>query len=291
MIDYVYKPIKVTPKKLPDGYWEPDELQIVLDNIADRFNDYSRRLKEAQDYVEKILDNFYADIGVDLVDLQANVWSRGTKITDKDGTSTGSGFLYFIQNDDTKDIKIGVSNDVKSRLNTLQTSNGSPLSIIGTIEFMDKSEAFRVEKELHTYFEAFRKSSKKRKTEWFREGIKPTVQTILNDNSFLSNIYAANEKERARFMEVQKRFADAWNEHDKQSGLLDKIKDCVLDKDGPMMMKLQPASKKYGISYDRLRKMCLAGEVNAIRTGRDILINTKSLEEKLCTSGLNEEVK
>lgn len=204
MIDYVYKPIKVTPKKLPDGYWEPDELQIVLNNIADRFNDYSRRLKEAQDYVEKILDNFYADIGVDLVDLQVNVWSRGTKITDGNGSSTDSGFLYFIQNDDTKDIKIGVSNDVRSRLNTLQTSNGSPLSIIGTIEFMDKSEAFRVEKELHTYFKAFRKSSKKRKTEWFRDDIKPTVQTILNDNSFISHIHAENEKERERLLETQK---------------------------------------------------------------------------------------
>ncbi len=58
-----------------------------------------------------------------------------------------------------------------------------------------------------------------------------------------------------------------------------------------MMMKLRATSKEYGISYDRLRKMCLAGEVAHIRTGRDFLINTRSLEELLSTSGLSTERK
>ena len=56
--------------------------------------------------------------------------------------------------------------------------------------------------------------------------------------------------------------------------------------DSVMMMKLKPASEKYGISYDRLRKMCIAGEVAHIRTGRDYLINVRHLETILNTSGL-----
>ena len=55
------------------------------------------------------------------------------------------------------------------------------------------------------------------------------------------------------------------------------------------MMKLLPASKYYGISYDRLRKMCLAGEVACIRTGRDWMINCRSLEDYLNTAGLKKE--
>lgn len=56
----------------------------------------------------------------------------------------------------------------------------------------------------------------------------------------------------------------------------------------PLMMKLRPASEKYGISYDRLRKMCLAGEIAHIRTGRDFLINTSCLECYLNNAGLKE---
>lgn len=55
------------------------------------------------------------------------------------------------------------------------------------------------------------------------------------------------------------------------------------------MMKLKPASLKYGVSYDRLRKMCLAGEVAHIRTGRDYLINTRHLELILNSSGLKKQ--
>lgn len=55
------------------------------------------------------------------------------------------------------------------------------------------------------------------------------------------------------------------------------------------MMKLRPASEFYGISYDRLRKMCLAGEVAHIRTGRDWLINVRSLEDYLNTAGLKKD--
>ena len=56
-----------------------------------------------------------------------------------------------------------------------------------------------------------------------------------------------------------------------------------------LMMKLKPASEIYGISYDRLRKMCLAGEVAHFKTGRDWLINTRSLEDILNTSGLKSQ--
>lgn len=53
-----------------------------------------------------------------------------------------------------------------------------------------------------------------------------------------------------------------------------------------LMMKLKPAAEKYGVSYDRLRKWCLQGEIAHVRTGRDFLINTRSLEDMLNTAGL-----
>ena len=56
-----------------------------------------------------------------------------------------------------------------------------------------------------------------------------------------------------------------------------------------LMMKLRPASARYGISYDRLRKWCLEGEVAHVRSGRDFLINTRSLEQMLNCSGLKDQ--
>lgn len=55
------------------------------------------------------------------------------------------------------------------------------------------------------------------------------------------------------------------------------------------MMKLKPASEKYGLTYDRLRKMCLAGELAHIRSGRDIYLNVQYLEQYLATAGLKDQ--
>ena len=45
----------------------------------------------------------------------------------------------------------------------------------------------------------------------------------------------------------------------------------------PEMVPLKEASKRTGLSYDRLRKMCLAGEVACFRTGTKWLINFGAL--------------
>lgn len=53
----------------------------------------------------------------------------------------------------------------------------------------------------------------------------------------------------------------------------------------PMMMKLREASQACGVSYDRLRKLCLDGIVSHIRSGRDFYINMNSLATYLNESG------
>ena len=49
----------------------------------------------------------------------------------------------------------------------------------------------------------------------------------------------------------------------------------------PKMITLLEASELSGLSYDRLRKLCLAGKVVYIRSGRKILINADKLAEYL----------
>lgn len=41
----------------------------------------------------------------------------------------------------------------------------------------------------------------------------------------------------------------------------------------PRMEPIKTASRESGISYDRIRKLCLAGEIVFIRSGNKYLIN------------------
>ena len=54
----------------------------------------------------------------------------------------------------------------------------------------------------------------------------------------------------------------------------------------PTMVTLREASTQTGLSYDYLRKMCLAGQVVHIRAGQKILVNLEKLVEFLNTAGV-----
>lgn len=49
----------------------------------------------------------------------------------------------------------------------------------------------------------------------------------------------------------------------------------------PTMMTVQETSNATGISYDRIRKMCLQGEIVHIRMGTKILVNMEKFVEYL----------
>ena len=47
------------------------------------------------------------------------------------------------------------------------------------------------------------------------------------------------------------------------------------------MISLREASKRTGLSYDRLRKLCLANEITHFRTGKKFLVNWHLLRDML----------
>ncbi len=57
----------------------------------------------------------------------------------------------------------------------------------------------------------------------------------------------------------------------------------------PQMRTLKEMSRLSGISYDRLRKLCLSGEIVHIWTGNKILINEDRFIEYLNTGGHHEK--
>ena len=49
----------------------------------------------------------------------------------------------------------------------------------------------------------------------------------------------------------------------------------------PTMVTLSEASKQTSLSYDYLRKLCLAGQITHIRAGKKYLINLEKLVDYL----------
>jgi hypothetical protein len=74
---------------------------------------------------------------------------------------TEKGILYFIQQSNDGPIKIGITENLESRLSQLQTSNPYPLIVIHTIE-LEISKLKKFENFFHSLFEHHRISG-----EWY----------------------------------------------------------------------------------------------------------------------------
>ena len=86
-------------------------------------------------------------------------------------------FVYIIKATGTTSYKIGVSKSPINRLKDLQTANPCKLIIVNKWEFPLKSDAYKIEKELHIYLKEYRCLGGK---EWFRNN-----NNIINEVKFL----------------------------------------------------------------------------------------------------------
>ncbi|MCY7277424.1 MAG: GIY-YIG nuclease family protein [Phormidesmis sp. CAN_BIN44] len=72
-------------------------------------------------------------------------------------------FVYFILNEDSKAIKIGLAKDSTKRLKALQTSSPAKLKIIKTVQVDGLKAAQELEQSLHKQFSEIRLAG-----EWFK---------------------------------------------------------------------------------------------------------------------------
>ncbi len=71
-------------------------------------------------------------------------------------------YIYVIQQKDTDNYKIGVSNNPEKRLKELQVANAMELILFKTVKVSDKINAFKIESVLHCYFKRLNQQG-----EWF----------------------------------------------------------------------------------------------------------------------------
>jgi hypothetical protein len=121
-------------------------------------------------------------------------------------------FIYFVSPDiETKDylffyrghpftpVKIGVTQDIKDRMMSLQTGCFFPLQLLTLLGPFDKVQAYNIEKELHTYFEELNSSG-----EWFkfRNG---TEKQYTNYNIYKRLLKLLEPKKVEKLLNINKR--------------------------------------------------------------------------------------
>ena len=102
-------------------------------------------------------DEKYSEFPNRLAELRPDLFAVENKIEVDTGGQTGEKDVYFIQGCETQRIKIGISNNVDSRLKGIQSSE--PLKLLAVIKQGGKD----LERRLHEKFEGLRVHG-----EWFR---------------------------------------------------------------------------------------------------------------------------
>jgi len=84
-------------------------------------------------------------------------------------------YLYYIYDSATDSVKLGISNNIKKRLQTLQTSHGNRLMLLGY-----QVGNIIVERMLHLKFKHYQKSF----GEWFE--FSDEIQNYVNENNLMN---------------------------------------------------------------------------------------------------------
>lgn len=71
--------------------------------------------------------------------------------------------LYFVQEAESGNIKIGIARNLKQRLYELQTDNSNKLNLLGSAKFSSELAVRKAEKHLHATF-----ATQRVRGEWFK---------------------------------------------------------------------------------------------------------------------------
>jgi len=96
-------------------------------------------------------------------------------------------FIYFIVHDFGGPIKVGITQDLKKRLSTIQVGNPNEVRLMAWINSKDKETAKELESRIHKYW-----AGKKFRGEWY-ELNSEEVYDLIKNNFYYEGYLATNE--------------------------------------------------------------------------------------------------
>lgn len=149
-----------------------DEYQALVFNLRDECDRYMRKIKMVKNHLCDLLDEL-SDTENDMNDLLLEAFdfiqdekeqTVSSEITDD------TCYVYFIENKYRDLVKIGITNNVVQRIESLRTACGDDIFLHHYFECSSRSEALEYESKLHKYYAFARIKSvgRKKATEWFK---------------------------------------------------------------------------------------------------------------------------
>ena len=123
-------------------------------------------------------------------------WHLGGKVLQGIKEGEENGYVYFIQSEATKRIKIGHTSSLKYRLRELKTGCSDNLYYIGTLFFSTITKAREVEKCLHLIFKDYRLHG-----EWFE----PDQNLVTFIKKHIKDTEELAKEIKARLREIQEK--------------------------------------------------------------------------------------
>ena len=103
-------------------------------------------------------------------------------------------YVYLIRAGQTDNYKIGITNNIESRLNTLRTSHYEELILISKAKYTNRFMSLLIEEELHNRYSLYRLRG-----EWFKLNDKHTEEIIKEFESGITEILSL----KARIKELE----------------------------------------------------------------------------------------
>lgn len=122
-------------------------------------------------------------------------------------------FVYFIKNETTGLIKIGMTKNPHNRLMTIRTTLNTATGINNQLKYvglicMTSTEMKDFEKELHTKYASYRKFG-----EWFKLSESHILNTYFTNSYRVNDIPVSIEKRETMFQDLNFSIPDAFWEH------------------------------------------------------------------------------
>ena len=166
-------------------YWSINKLEREVQQIRSKAS-------ELFDYADEMLE-YFKQLKMEVFDLvQEDKEAEPRKCS-----------VYYILNEDKDMIKIGISGNVKQRIENMQTSTGYYLELLKEIEFDSREEALEAEAYLHDQFSAFRRKPNKihKSSEWFSARIKDKLLRLYDSKEVISLAVKTHKEQMQKEME------------------------------------------------------------------------------------------
>ena len=172
----------------------------LVEEIVENLQGFDLNLRRAialplADYIDEC-ENYYegsSEFGKPFIPLDhcmlptSNESEESEESEESKGNNAPPCWVYFLESETTRFVKIGITNNLNRRINALISACGESIKVNTTLQCSNRENARKIEGYLHSRYSEHRMHPNGKATEWFENSISEDVISIfaLGENVLL----------------------------------------------------------------------------------------------------------